>query len=236
VVHRVVSTLVFCRTKRGADRVARQLEAEGVRAAAIHGDRSQSQREQALRAFHLGHVRALVATDVAARGIHVDDVAGVIHFDPPADPKDYVHRSGRTARAGASGVVVTLVPDDMRSAVSKMQRQLGYPTGLTPVDPAGLPAGAPPRERSKRSETVSTVGSGRAAKPAPPSGRRSKAPRASGAARRKAKRHNATAEPKHAKAGAASPKRRSKGASVSGSTGRARPARSSSGRRAERSR
>jgi superfamily II DNA/RNA helicase len=236
VVHRVGATVVFCRTKRGADRVARQLEAEGVRAAAIHGDRSQSQREQALRAFHLGHVRALVATDVAARGIHVDDVAGVIHFDPPADPKDYVHRSGRTARAGASGVVVTLVPDDLRSAVSKMQRQLGYPSGLTSADPAGLPAGVPQRDRPKQSETVSTVASGRGARPAPPSQHRTKAPRASGAARRKAKRHNAAAAPTHAKAGSGAPKRRSKGRSANNGADRSSPARASSGRRAQRSR
>ena len=102
-------TIVFCRTKRSADRIARQLGHRGVRAAAIHGDRSQKQRDRALDSFIRGAVDALVATDVAARGIHVDGVNAVVHFDPPADSKDYVHRSGRTARAGATGVVVSLV-------------------------------------------------------------------------------------------------------------------------------
>jgi superfamily II DNA/RNA helicase len=192
VVERVGPTVVFCRTKRGADRVAKQLEAAGVRAAAIHGDRSQSQREQALRSFHNGHVRALVATDVAARGIHVDDVAGVVHFDPPADPKDYVHRSGRTARAGATGIVVTLVPNDLRSAVGKMQRELGYPTGVTPVDTAGLPAATTSRREHPRQERVAESRPP-ASRPARPGSRRSKPPRPSGAARRKAKARNAGA-------------------------------------------
>ena len=105
-------TIVFCRTKHGTDRIARQLEQRGVRAAAIHGDRSQKQREKALDLFVRGAVDALVATDVAARGIHVDGVNAVVHFDPPADAKDYVHRSGRTARAGATGVVVSFVTPD----------------------------------------------------------------------------------------------------------------------------
>jgi len=102
-------TLFFVRTKHGADRLARQLSRAGVDAAAIHGDRNQNQRQRALDAFTAGHPRVLVATDVAARGIHVDDVDLVVQFDPPNDHKDYLHRSGRTARAGASGVVVALV-------------------------------------------------------------------------------------------------------------------------------
>jgi superfamily II DNA/RNA helicase/cold shock CspA family protein len=105
------STIVFCRTRRGADRLARRLIAEGVSAAAIHGDRSQSQRTRALDDFAAGKVQALVATDVAARGIHVDDVACVIHYDPPGDHDTYVHRSGRTGRAGNTGVVVSLILD-----------------------------------------------------------------------------------------------------------------------------
>jgi superfamily II DNA/RNA helicase len=88
IVSRMGPTVVFCRTKRGADRIAKQLDDSGVRSAAIHGDRSQSQRERALDLFHRGRVQALVATDVAARGIHVDGVECVIHFDPPADVKD----------------------------------------------------------------------------------------------------------------------------------------------------
>jgi superfamily II DNA/RNA helicase len=101
-------TLFFVRTKHGADRLAKQLSRAGVGASAIHGDRNQNQRQRALDAFTAGHPRVLVATDVAARGIHVDDVDLVVQFDPPKDHKDYLHRSGRTARAGATGQVVAL--------------------------------------------------------------------------------------------------------------------------------
>ena len=101
-------TLFFVRTRHGADRLAKQLSRAGVDAAAIHGDRNQNQRQRALDAFAAGHPRVLVATDVAARGIHVDDVDLVVQFDPPNDHKDYLHRSGRTARAGASGMVIAL--------------------------------------------------------------------------------------------------------------------------------
>jgi superfamily II DNA/RNA helicase len=102
-------TLFFVRTKHGADRLVKQLTRAGIEAAAIHGDRNQNQRQRALDAFAAGHPRVLVATDVAARGIHVDDVDLVVQFDPPNDHKDYLHRSGRTARAGASGMVIALV-------------------------------------------------------------------------------------------------------------------------------
>jgi superfamily II DNA/RNA helicase len=102
-------TLFFVRTKHGADRLAGQLTKAGVAAAAIHGNLSQSQRQRALAAFAGGRPRVLVATDVAARGIHVDDIGLVVHYDPPNDHKDYLHRSGRTARAGAAGAVVALV-------------------------------------------------------------------------------------------------------------------------------
>jgi len=112
-------TLFFVRTKHGADRLAKQLVRAGVSAGAIHGDRNQSQRQRALDAFAAGHPRVLVATDVAARGIHVDDVDLVVQYDPPADSKDYLHRSGRTARAGASGMVVALAE---RGQVRDLQR------------------------------------------------------------------------------------------------------------------
>jgi superfamily II DNA/RNA helicase len=102
-------TLFFVRTKHGADRLARQLTAAGVEAAAIHGNLTQGARRRSLDGFAVGHPRVLVATDVAARGIHVDGVDLVVHFDPPADHKDYLHRSGRTARAGESGTVLMLV-------------------------------------------------------------------------------------------------------------------------------
>jgi superfamily II DNA/RNA helicase len=102
-------TLIFCRTKRGADRLVEQLQKEGVNAAAIHGDLRQSQREKALADFSANKLPVLVATDVAARGLHIDSVDCVMHFDPPEDHKAYLHRSGRTARAGSTGVVVSLL-------------------------------------------------------------------------------------------------------------------------------
>ncbi len=102
-------TLFFVRTKHGADRLAKQLVRRGIDAAAIHGDLNQNQRTRALAGFAAGRVRALVATDVAARGLHIDALDLVVHFDPPSDHKHYLHRSGRTARAGAAGTVVSLV-------------------------------------------------------------------------------------------------------------------------------
>ena len=102
-----------------------QLEKEGVRAAAIHGDLRQQMREKSLAAFTGGTLPVLVATDVAARGIHVDDIDIVVHYDPPEDAKTYLHRSGRTARAGESGLVVTLVLWDQELEVRRMQRRLG---------------------------------------------------------------------------------------------------------------
>ena len=131
-------TVVFSRTKHGADRIAKQMARHGVNAAAIHGDRSQSQRDRALRDFAMGRTEALVATDVAARGIHVDGVACVIHADPPADSKAYMHRSGRTARAGNGGVVVTLATGEQGPAVAALQRALGLAVGLNRPDPSNL--------------------------------------------------------------------------------------------------
>jgi superfamily II DNA/RNA helicase len=129
------SVVVFCRTRHGADRVARQLVQAGVRAVAIHGSRTQPQRQRALADFAAGRATALVATDVAARGIHVDKVGCVVHFDPPQDAKDYVHRSGRTGRAGESGTVVSLVTPDEHAALGTLQKALGLSPQL------GLPSG-----------------------------------------------------------------------------------------------
>lgn len=126
--------IVFCRTRHGSDRLAKQLRRAGVEAAAIHGGRSQGQRTRALASFAKGEVQALVATDVAARGIHVDGVAAVVHYDSPEDHKTYIHRSGRTARAGEGGVVVSLLlPDQVRDA-RKMQRQVGLDEPVTKPD------------------------------------------------------------------------------------------------------
>jgi superfamily II DNA/RNA helicase len=126
-------SIVFCRTRHGADRVAKQLAAAGVSSVALHGNRTQAQRDKAIAAFAGGRATALVATDVAARGIHVTDVACVVHFDPPADHKDYVHRSGRTGRAGADGVVVTLVTPEKAKDVKALQRALGSQVAVIPA-------------------------------------------------------------------------------------------------------
>jgi superfamily II DNA/RNA helicase len=127
-------TIVFCKTKRATDRIARQLEHAGIHTEAIHGNRSQNQRERALDAFAKGTVDALVATDVAARGIHVDAVACVVHFDLPNDAKDYMHRSGRTARAGAAGTVVSFVGRQQARDAAPMQRVVGVRPGLSTPD------------------------------------------------------------------------------------------------------
>jgi len=130
--------LVFCRTKRGVDRLSDRLARSGLRSAAIHGDRNQSQRDRALAAFRAGRLDVLVATDVAARGIHVDSVPLVVHFDPPADPTDYVHRSGRTGRAGADGIVVSLVGPEHVSSTRLIQRELGLSRGVCVPDVPAL--------------------------------------------------------------------------------------------------
>jgi superfamily II DNA/RNA helicase/cold shock CspA family protein len=138
------STIVFCRTKHGADRLAKQLGQHGVTTEAIHGNRSQGQRERALNAFTNGKADALIATDVAARGIHIDDVACVVHFDLPNDFKDYTHRSGRTARAGAGGTVVSLVGRDQQRDAEAFQRSLKLSKGLASPDPKKLATPAAP--------------------------------------------------------------------------------------------
>jgi superfamily II DNA/RNA helicase len=125
--------LVFVRTKRGADRLAGQLEREGVMALPIHGDLRQSARERALQDFTSGKLHVLVATDVAARGIHVDEIDVVMHYDPPADHKAYVHRSGRTARAGTSGAVATLILWDQARDIGVLQKRLGLDLPLQEV-------------------------------------------------------------------------------------------------------
>jgi len=136
---RPARTLLFVRTKHGADRLAKQLGRAGVPAAAIHGNLNQGQRQRALDGFATGRTPVLVATDVAARGIHVDDVDLVIQFDPPNDAKDYVHRAGRTARAGAAGTVVSLVEPAQRRDVDRMLASISVAATTTPVTP-GHPA------------------------------------------------------------------------------------------------
>lgn len=125
--------LVFSRTKHGADRLVKNLRQEGVRAEAIHGDLRQSSREKALRQFTNGELDVLVATDVAARGIHVDDVDVVIHYEPATDHKTYLHRSGRTARAGEQGVAVTLSLWNQELEVKRLLSRLGIDQPIVEV-------------------------------------------------------------------------------------------------------
>ena len=129
LLHRMLNTqegafLVFARTKRGADRLARRLSDDGVKTAAIHGDRSQNQRNQALSGFRDGRYRVLVATDIAARGIHVDNISHVINYDLPQAPEDFIHRVGRTGRAGARGTASTFGTRSERSAIAQIEKTI----------------------------------------------------------------------------------------------------------------
>jgi superfamily II DNA/RNA helicase len=157
-------TLVFVRTKRGADRLVKRLASSSVQAVAMHGDKSQGQRERALANFEAGVVDTLVATDVAARGIDVAGITHVINYDIPATREDYVHRIGRTARAGASGVGVTLVAHDQTRELAGMVSQLGLDREL---GLAGITAGSSNRgasggggDRSRGGERRSSVANG----------------------------------------------------------------------------
>jgi superfamily II DNA/RNA helicase len=160
VANRDGRTVVFVRTKLGADCVALQLREQGVFAAALHGGLGQGARNRVLGAFRDGTLPVLVATDVAARGIHVDDVSVVLQVDPPADHKDYLHRSGRTARAGDKGTVVTLALPHQRRTMERMAREAGIdavPTRTSPGDErlaatgASTPSGVPvPEDKVRR--------------------------------------------------------------------------------------
>jgi ATP-dependent RNA helicase RhlE len=154
-------TLVFVRTKRGADRLVQRLRRHGVKAAAMHGDMGQGARERALAQFEAGKVRTLVATDVAARGLDLDDISHVINFDPPADNTGYTHRVGRTARAGRDGTGITLVLPEQQAEVSHVARSVGEseqfeqqgmrlaPKRLVYSGRRGRSKWAPPRQRRK---------------------------------------------------------------------------------------
>ena len=143
-------TLVFVRTKRGADRLVKRLAASSVQAVAMHGDKSQSQREKALARFEAGHVNTLVATDVAARGIDVADITHVINYDMPATREDYVHRVGRTARAGAEGIGVTFVLHEQAREFAGMVGELGLHREL---ELGGFPSDATrPPQSSRRAQ------------------------------------------------------------------------------------
>ncbi len=181
--------VVFCRTKHGADRLSDRLARSGLASAAIHGNRSQGQRERALAAFRAGKLDVLVATDVAARGIHVDAVPLVVHFDPAADSTDYIHRSGRTGRAGADGTVVSLVGAEHVAATRVIQRRLGLSSGLSSPELTATSlavTGHGPRPGTLRAKGTTGAGGDRersrapssepAKRPARPPGRRPRRP------------------------------------------------------------
>ena len=177
VIDRCGSTIVFTRTRHGADRLAKQLDKLGVSAQPIHGGRSQNQRDRALDAFKKGKADALIATDVAARGIHVDGVSAVVHYDPPADGATYHHRSGRTARAGATGIVVSFVEPGTSKDAKKLQRDVGIQVDVTDPDLDDLevallldgPVDAPVERVAPRRDdrTVETSAARRTADPVP---------------------------------------------------------------------
>jgi superfamily II DNA/RNA helicase len=154
--------IVFCRTKHGSDRLAGNLESLGVETCVIHGNRSQAQRERALEQFRRGKATVMVATDVAARGIHIDAVPVVIHFDLPEDPKDYIHRSGRTGRAGEKGVVISFVDKSIRR--STMQLTKNMPFDVVFVDPqfvdTSMPAQSPRPGSIGTVRTLALIGAG----------------------------------------------------------------------------
>jgi ATP-dependent RNA helicase RhlE len=129
------SFLVFARTKHGADRLARKLVRTGAKATSIHGDRTQSQRNSALRGFQQGEYRVLVATDVAARGIHVEGIAHVVNYDLPQAPEDFIHRVGRTGRAGVRGTATTFGTRNERSEIGRIERLVGMKLTRRAVSP-----------------------------------------------------------------------------------------------------
>ena len=143
-------SLVFVRTKRGADRLVKRLRGQQVEAVAMHGDKTQRQRERALARFESGAVVTLVATDVAARGIDIPDVARVINFDAPEDREAYVHRVGRTGRAGRTGTGISFVLDDQAGEMSRIATSLGLDHGLSPSKQPPPVATARPRQRPRR--------------------------------------------------------------------------------------
>jgi superfamily II DNA/RNA helicase len=178
-------SVVFTRTKHGAKKLAKQLNASGVSAVELHGNLSQSARTRNMNMFHSGAASTLVATDIAARGIHVDDVGIVIHADPPVEHKAYLHRSGRTARAGADGVVVTLMTDDQVRDVRDLTRLAGVSATTTRVHATHpLLAELAPGPRVPTSPIANRVAE---SSPRPPAGRsRQQRPAARPAARRSA--------------------------------------------------
>jgi ATP-dependent RNA helicase RhlE len=157
----ITRTLVFSRTKHGANRIVKHLVRRDINALAIHGNKSQGARERALGGFRRGEVRVLVATDIAARGIDVEDISHVINYDIPNIPETYVHRIGRTARAGASGTAISFCQEDERPSLVDIQRLIGLVIPVIEESPYASPIGIPdppelrPRRGSSRRKRAS---------------------------------------------------------------------------------
>tara|TARA_Y100001936_G_scaffold115705_1_gene113222 strand:- start:331 stop:1752 length:1422 start_codon:yes stop_codon:yes gene_type:complete len=163
--------IIFCRTRHGADRLVKQLKRLGIESEPIHGGKSQHQRKRALKNFSTGKVQALVATDVAARGIHVDGVTLVVHYDPPEDHKAYIHRSGRTARAGSQGVVLSIIQPEQKKSAKKLQKRLGINESIREINPDHLPdiqsqMQEKPRNQDKQANKSRTTSKPKGKKPA----------------------------------------------------------------------
>ena len=161
--------IIFCRTRHGSDRLVKQLKRFDIAAESIHGGKSQNQRQRALKNFSKGKAQALVATDVAARGIHVDGVELVVHFDLPEDHKAYIHRSGRTARAGNKGIVFSIIQPDQKRTAKKMQARLGITESIRRSQPEEL------TKLSPSSSTRNHQGSGQKGKSPSGSGQNKRA-------------------------------------------------------------
>ncbi len=139
IIRKCGRSIVFCRTRRGSDRVGEDLNHDGLAAQTLHGGLSQKQRDRAMQKFQHGECMALIATDVAARGIDIEGVNCVIHYDPPENGKAYKHRSGRTARGGSSGIIISLVQKPQKKSFSKIQRDVGINVEFKPPEFAELP-------------------------------------------------------------------------------------------------
>ncbi len=152
-INAVWPAIIFCRTRHGSDRLAKRLSKLGIHGVTIHGGKSQNQRSRALSDFTKGRVQALIATDVAARGIHVDGVASVIHYDPPEDHKAYIHRSGRTARAGQGGVVLSFVAPDQNKKTRRLQQKIDVNQPITEPNIESLKTLSPVNNSGKKLQT-----------------------------------------------------------------------------------
>ena len=173
----VERAIVFTRTKHGANRLTEKLQRRGIRSSAIHGNKSQTARQKALTEFREAHIKVLVATDVAARGIDIEGVTHVVNFDIPSQPEDYVHRIGRTGRAGASGIAISLCTPDESGDLRAIEQLIGKKVTVNqqPTVQTGVQTGVEGRRvgsRGKAAKRSTTTRAGRPSRPTGPKKRR----------------------------------------------------------------